>query len=55
MKGNMGGTSVFSVESPPPMLGLPEENEEDKLPCDGYTISSITIYCNLAFTLFHTF
>ena len=31
----VGAMSVFSVESPPPILGLGEENEEDKLPNDG--------------------
>ncbi|KAL5250946.1 hypothetical protein ACHWQZ_G016619 [Mnemiopsis leidyi] len=34
-----GAMSVFSVESPPPILGLGEDNEEDKLPNDGY------LYC----------
>ena len=40
--------SVFSVESPPPILGLGEDNEEDKLPNDGYVLYFSFLSSNLA-------
>ena len=40
--------SVFSVESPPPILGLGEDSEEDKLPNDGYVLCISFLGSNLA-------